>query len=238
MSHPAIIRLDPRAELFPFDDYPESEIASGSRSCRGIKVHDSQGLTVGIWEAEANETNWLDYPAHEFMLVLEGEVTIIEEQRSTTIRAGQAFVLPKGLRCRWTQAGRVRKVFMIYDLPGKAAAPAGVVVLDEAANLPPSAPPSPEVLLSAPPVQHSLDCFEEGAFSVGLWQTTGYTRKVIDFPRHELMHLISGTVTFTDGAGRTQTFTAGDTFFVPHGTPNGWQSEGTLRKIFCIVMPA
>ena len=33
------------------------------------------------------------------------------------------------------------------------------------------------------------------------------------------------------------TFQAGDTFFVPLGTPNAWTSEGFLRKIFVIFQP-
>ena len=72
---------------------------------------------------------------------------------------------------------------------------------------------------------------------MGLWDTTGYHRKLIDFPRHELMHLLEGSVTFTDDKGGSQTFKAGDTFFVPLGTPNSWKSEGYLRKIYCIFQP-
>jgi len=72
---------------------------------------------------------------------------------------------------------------------------------------------------------------------VGLWDTTGYHRKLIDFPRHELMHLLEGSVTFTDAKGAAQTFTKGDTFFVPLGAPNSWKSEGYLRKIYCIFLP-
>ncbi|MGL4527977.1 MAG: cupin domain-containing protein, partial [Aestuariivirga sp.] len=86
---------------------------------------------------------------------------------------------------------------------------------------------------------HTKDDFEDatGQLSIGVWDTTGYRRKLIDFPRHELMHLLEGSVTFTDDAGRSQTFQAGDTFFVPLGTPNAWTSEGFLRKIFVIFQP-
>ena len=92
------------------------------------------------------------------------------------------------------------------------------------------------MLLSPVPTQHTYDYFTAatGQFNVGVWDTTGYTRKLIDFPRHELMHLIEGEVTMDDGAGTVQRFKAGDTFFVPMGTPNSWKSEGYLRKIFVI----
>ena len=46
-----------------------------------------------------------------------------------------------------------------------------------------------------------------------------------------------GSVTFTGDKGQSQTFKAGDTFFVPLGTPNSWKSEAYLRKIFVIFQP-
>ncbi len=95
------------------------------------------------------------------------------------------------------------------------------------------------MLHSPVPIQHAHEFFEDatGQFTVGIWQTTGYHRKLINFPRHELMHLLEGEVTMLDGEGGEQTFKAGDTFFVPMGTPNAWKSEGTLKKIYCIFQP-
>ena len=95
------------------------------------------------------------------------------------------------------------------------------------------------MLLSPVPTQKDRNFFEDetGQFTVGVWETTGYHRKLINFTRHELMHLLEGSVTFTDDKGKPQTFKAGDTFFVPLGTPNAWKSEGTLRKIYCIFQP-
>ena len=49
--------------------------------------------------------------------------------------------------------------------------------------------------------------------------------------------LLKGSVTMIDDKGQEQTFKAGDTFFVPMGTPNSWKSEGYLRKIFVIFQP-
>ncbi len=51
------------------------------------------------------------------------------------------------------------------------------------------------------------------------------------------MHILDGTVTMDDGAGTVQTFDAGDTFFVPMGTPNSWRSGDYLRKIYVIFQP-
>ena len=75
----------------------------------------ARGLSAGIWEQGANESRWMDYPVNEFMTVLEGEVVIVEEDRSVSIKAGESFIIPKGLRCRWTQKGPVKKFFVIFD---------------------------------------------------------------------------------------------------------------------------
>ena len=76
MSKPAIISFDANAKMEQWPDFPESEIASGSRAQRGHAWFDDKacGLSAGIWEAEANISHWMDYPVTEFMLVLEGEV--------------------------------------------------------------------------------------------------------------------------------------------------------------------
>ena len=166
---------------------------------------------------------------------------IVEEDRTTSIKAGESFVIPKGLRCRWTQTSHVKKFFVIFDdASGQVnQGPLHTIKIDPQVALVPSTPPSPAMLLSPVPVQHAHDYFTDatGQFSVGVWQTTGYHRKLIEFPRHELMHLIEGSVTFTDDRGGTRTFKAGDTFFVPMRTPNSWKSQGTLRKIFVTFQP-
>lgn len=238
-----IIRFDRNVPLQKWPDYPEEEIATGSRACKGhFYLEDPKlGLTTGVWEAEANETHWMEYPVHEFMILLEGSVTILEEGRSTTVKAGESFVIPKGLKCRWMQKGRVRKFFLILEDNAEVAADANrhMIKIDPKVALLPCDPPSGAVLLSPAPKQHNHDAYVtmDGRFTVGVWDTTAYTRKLIDFPRHELMHVLEGSVTFTDAAGEKQSFKAGDTFFVPLGTPNAWSSSAYLRKIYCILMP-
>lgn len=244
MPKPSIIALDRHAELAPWPDFDPAEIASGSRAQKGLMwLEDkARGLSCGVWEADANTCHMAEYPVNEFIIVLEGEVVMIEPDRRTVIRAGESFVIPKGCRCSWSQPGRVRKVFVIFDDASGAhnKGPLHVIKFDPRVKLAPSTPPAPAMLQSPVPVQHAHDYFTDatGQFTTGLWDTTGYHRKLIDFPRHELMHLLEGSVTFTDDEGQSRTFNAGDTFFVPLGTPNAWKSEGYLRKIYCIFQPA
>lgn len=243
MMKPAIVPFDPGLALEAWEDFPETDVISGSRKQNGVILFEDKpnGLSAGIWEQGANETRWIDWPVNEFMTVLEGEVVIVEEDRTTSVKAGESFILPKGTRCRWTQPGHVKKFFVIHEdgsgLVNKG--PLHAIKIDPNVALAPSTPPAAAMLHSPVPVQHTHDAFTDatGQLNIGVWDTTGYHRKLINFPRHELMHLLEGSVTFEDDKGVTQSFTAGDTFFVPLGTPNSWKSEGYLRKIFVIFMP-
>lgn len=243
MTKPAIIAFDRNARLAAWPDFPDSEIAAGDRGSRGhFWVRDDKsGLSAGIWEAEANLGRWMNWPVDEFVMVLEGQVVIVEVGRESVFGPGDSFIIPKGCRCIWNQCGYFKK-FMVMSSGPHLAAGSGVpqvIAIDPHVALAPFAPPSASLLLSPVPTQHAHDYFEDatGQFTIGVWDTTGYTRKLIDFPRHELMHLLEGSVTFTDDKGSTRTFNAGDTFFVPLGTPNAWTSEGYLRKIFVIFQP-
>lgn len=243
MTKPAIIPFDRHIPLEPWPDFPEADIVSGSRQQKGHMWFADRdvGFSAGMWEAEANESGWMTYPVNEFMLVLEGKVVIIEDHATTTIQAGESFIIPKGTRFRWTQNGRVQKFFVTFDdaSGNTAGSPPRVIKIDPQTRLSPSTPPAADMLLSPQPTQHAHEFFSDatGQMSIGVWDTTAYHRKLIDFPRHELMHLLEGSVTMEDDLGRTQTFRAGDTFFVPLGAPNAWKCDGYLRKIFCIFQP-
>ncbi len=159
MSKPSIIPFDPRTPLEAWDDFPPEDIVSGSRKQNGAILFEdkARGLTAGVWEQAANESRWLDYPVNEFMVVLEGEVVIVEEDRSVSIKAGESFIIPKGLRCRWTQPGHVRKFFVIHDDPAcpPVAGPLRTIKIDPKVALEPSTPPPPEMLLAGNPVQNN-----------------------------------------------------------------------------------
>jgi uncharacterized cupin superfamily protein len=198
-------------------------------------------LSVGVWEAEANLGRWMNWPVHEFMVILEDEVVMVEEDRETVIGPGESFFIPKGRRCIWNQSGYAKKFMVIFDDRSGIAADGSqpIFKVDEAVKLDPSTPPDAAMLLSSVPSQRTHEYFADvtGQLTVGVWDTTAYHRKLINFPRHELMHLLEGSVTLTDDQGRAQTFNAGDTFFVPLGNRNSWQCSGYLRKIYCIFQP-
>lgn len=226
-----------------WEDIPGGEIESGSPVQRGrfaLNLPDI-GLTAGEWDCTAFTSTLMPYPVHEYMLVLEGAVEIIDERGVTTrIGAGESFVIPKGLPCRWHQPGYVRKYFMIFDdaerLPDERG---GLKVhkLDPATALAPSAGPSKDILLSPAPRQaaHEVMSSAHGKWSVGLWQSTPYERKAVPFPRHELMHILEGDVALGEPGGREHRFTAGQTFLVEQGTTCGWKCTVPVKKIYCTL---
>ena len=50
-----------------------------------------------------------------------------------------------------------------------------------------------------------------------------------------MMAVISGSVTMTNADGSSDTFTAGDTFFIAKGTQCVWEVTETLRKFYMIA---
>ena len=65
----------------------------------------------------ALESEMLPFPWHEFVQLLEGEVTITESDGLThQFSAGDAFFIPKGTVCSWKIRGYVKKLYSILDL--------------------------------------------------------------------------------------------------------------------------
>ncbi len=66
-----------------------------------------------IWRSTAY-TEWYDsYPCDEFMVVLEGSVTLESDGFSQTYGKGCAFLLPKGFRGYWRQTEPMLKYYVL-----------------------------------------------------------------------------------------------------------------------------
>jgi uncharacterized protein len=62
-----------------------------------------------IWTKEVSEFPW-HYDERETCLLLEGEVTVTDEQgRAYSFGAGDLVVFPRGLSCTWKIVKAVRK---------------------------------------------------------------------------------------------------------------------------------
>lgn len=76
---------------------------------------------------------------------------------------------------------------------------------------------------------------EDESVTSGVWECAP-CRAVIDaYPVHEMMTVISGSVTLTHPDGRAETFGAGDSLFVAKGSALTWEITATLRKFYMIA---
>ena len=75
----------------------------------------------------------------------------------------------------------------------------------------------------------------DGRISAGVWECAPCREEFAAYPVDEMMTVIAGTVILTNPDRTSQTFTAGDTFFIPKGTPCTWEITRTLRKFYMIA---
>lgn len=246
MSEPKVVRFEGHGPketgMQVWEPIPADTLTAGTPVQRGhLYFNDEKtGLMAGVWDCTPFTSKPGPYPVNEFMHVLEGSVTIVEASgRQTTVKAGESFIIPKGTPCHWHQSENIRKFFVIF--PDKAgtktadAAKLGVIKLDTGQPLGPSDIPDKSIFTGPVPTQHARTWFDDasGQLTVGVWDTTPFSRHPALFPRTELMHLLEGSVTIGSGAA-AQTFKAGDTFLVPEGAPYTWTSTAYVRKIYCI----
>ena len=85
-------------------------------------------------------------------------------------------------------------------------------------------------------VNHYYHQSEDGSILAGVWECAPCREVYEDgYPVNEMMTILSGSLTLTrTDDGRSETFAAGDTFFVAKGTPCIWENNETLRKYYFI----
>ena len=105
------------------------------------------------------------------------------------------------------------------------------------AGMAPSDITSPESFTSADRTQLGVDFFatDDESVSAGVWLCAPCRSEIENYPVHELMTVISGSVTVTAADGKAETFTAGDTFFIAKGTKCVWEITETLKKFYMIT---
>ena len=84
-------------------------------------------------------------------------------------------------------------------------------------------------------VNHTFFATSDESILSGVWECAPCKEEIESYPVHEMMTVISGSVTLTDAEGRSETYTAGDSFFLPKGTKCTWHVTETLRKFYMIA---
>lgn len=83
---------------------------------------------------------------------------------------------------------------------------------------------------------HSYFATEDESVTTGIWECAPATTTFESYPAHELMMVLSGSVTVTNHSDETSdTFSTGDTFFVEKGSTFTFEITETLRKYYFIV---
>lgn len=75
--------------------------------------NDERQVRSGIWRASAYTEWYEDYPCDEFMYVLEGSVTLENDDFCETYSKGDAFLVPKGFRGYWKQTEPMLKYYVM-----------------------------------------------------------------------------------------------------------------------------
>jgi uncharacterized cupin superfamily protein len=79
-------------------------------------TNEAENLFVGMWDTEAFESEMRPFPCYEFVQLLEGELTITEQNGTAHHFApGDAFFVPKGTVCSWKAEATVKKLYCMLD---------------------------------------------------------------------------------------------------------------------------
>ena len=76
-------------------------------------MNDETSVKAGIWRSTPYTESYESYPCDEFMLVLEGSVTLETEGFSETYKKGDAFLLPRGFCGTWRQNEPMLKYYVL-----------------------------------------------------------------------------------------------------------------------------
>ncbi len=82
---------------------------------------------------------------------------------------------------------------------------------------------------------HTYFATDDESILAGVWECAPSRMVFESYPVHEMMTVLSGSVTVTGlDDDRSETFTSGDTFFVAKGSRFVWEITETLRKYYFI----
>ncbi|MBB4613185.1 cupin domain-containing protein [Novosphingobium taihuense] len=112
-----IVPIDESMDLVPSGP-PLAELLVGATpSCRNFTDYRSANgeFVCGTWDSTPYHRLSMPYRHHEFMHLLEGDVTFVDGNgREATFSRGDAFLVEMGAHCSWESRNHVKKVYAIY----------------------------------------------------------------------------------------------------------------------------
>jgi uncharacterized protein len=71
----------------------------------------------------------------------------------------------------------------------------------------------------------------------GVWEATRYAEKLTDYPYHEIVFLIEGSISIVDEQGHEERFYPGESFFLEKGFNGTWKQHETIKIFHMTVDP-
>ena len=188
-------------------------------------AYDDKRTRAGTATFEGSR-NFENYPHWELVIVTKGTLRFAFATTEVSVSLGGALVINRSARFGMTA-----------DAPAKWIFPAVLNFFDRDAPLFASPTLDADILISPAPTcrNHRMHVRDDIKVRAGVWDSTPYERVFIDQKEHELMHITQGEVTFSDGDGRNEVYSAGETFLVPKGVKGKWTSSVHVAKIYAVV---
>lgn len=198
---------------------------------------DDKRTRAGTVEFEGQQT--IDhFPHWELVIVTSGSLFFAFGSTQATVPAGGALVINRGSRFDITARGPATWVFLsVTAETGDNPEPAILTFFDREAELFASPSVDAEILVSPAPTcrNHRMHVRDDIKVRAGVWDSTPYERISLEQKEHELMHITQGEVVFSDGNGREEVYSVGETFLVPKGVKGKWTSTVHVAKIYAVV---
>ena len=82
---------------------------------------------------------------------------------------------------------------------------------------------------------HVFHADEKAGITAGVWTCAPCREEFDAYPVDEMMQILDGELVLTSPDGTSETYRAGDTFYMAKGTPIIWEIKKTLHKYFMIT---
>lgn len=196
-------------------------------------------ITLAAAQVGAGGERDLVLPGEEFVIVLDGRLTLRQGGVDLELAAREQALLPRGVPLTWSSDVGA-KLVVLRHTAGGAPATQRAVKIDTSAALSPSNPPLAELLIGPTPQCRSHADYRSstGEFVCGTWDSTPYHRRPMLFQHFELMNLLAGSVHFVDSDGAAQTFRAGEIVLFVRGGTVSWESREHVKKAYAWFRPA
>jgi uncharacterized protein len=95
-------------------------------------------------------------------------------------------------------------------------------------------------VIEGSPKERSALFFEQmrddpGNVRIGIWESTAYAEKIVDYDKDEFMVVLEGSCIIVDDDGSEEQFETGDAFFMPKGFTGIWRQTEPMKKYFAMV---